>query len=565
MLSIDPIDHKPGHAYVSHESVHVTVNKVGPFSNPHETYRYYSLPFCSAAPSTFDGQDGSEDGVIVGGKKHRQGLGGNLAGDRKETSPYDITFGDQVPWRQLCQTTLTPEDVAAFKEAVHNDYYFEFYVEDLPMWGYVGEISGEDLVLGEIEGSRTYLFPHLHFKLGVNGENIVSASIYTQSHRKVDITDPTGSIDVTFSYSVEWINEANLSYGNRMSRYVDSAFLPDSLEIHWLSIINSFVLVLLLTTFLSVILIRILKKDFSKYMDLDEEIGGEEEETGWKLIHGDVFRFPHHKMIFSAAQGSGAQLACACFILLVSALVGIQMGGTQWVNNIILTSLLFPAPLTGIFAWVNSVAIAHKSTAALPFGTILIVLSLFVFVSFPLTIVGGILGRNLAKDFNAPTRTKKLPREIPSQGPWYNSALVQTLFAGFLPFSAIYIELHYIFASVWGHKIYTLFGILFLALAMLTVVTSFITISLIYFQLAREDHRWWWRSFFNGGSTGIFIYAYSFFYYHQKSAMGGLLQGSFFFGYMAIVSFASSLILGYIGWAGTCVFVKYIYGRVKCD
>jgi hypothetical protein len=110
----------------------------------------------------------------------------------------------------------------------------------------------------------------------VNGENIVSASIYTQSHRKVDITDPTGSIDVTFSYSVEWINEANLSYGNRMSRYVDSAFLPDSLEIHWLSIINSFVLVLLLTTFLSVILIRILKKDFSKYMDLDEEIGGGE-------------------------------------------------------------------------------------------------------------------------------------------------------------------------------------------------------------------------------------------------------------------------------------------------
>ena len=81
-------------------------------------------------------------------------------------------------------------------------------------------------------------------------------------------------------------------------------------------------------------------------------------------------------------------------------------------NNIILTSLLFPAPLTGIFAWVNSVAIAHKSTSALPFGTILIVLSLFAFVSFPSTIVGGILGRNMAKEFNAPTRTKKLPREV---------------------------------------------------------------------------------------------------------------------------------------------------------
>ena len=27
------------------------------------------------------------------------------------------------------------------------------------------------------------------------------------------------------------------------------------------------------------------------------------------------------------------------------------------------------------------------------------------------------------------------------------------MMAGFLPFSAIYIELYYIFASVWGHKV----------------------------------------------------------------------------------------------------------------
>jgi len=32
--------------------------------------------------------------------------------------------------------------------------------------------------------------------------------------------------------------------------------------------------------------------------------------------------------------------------------------------------------------------------------------------------------------------------------------------AGFLPFSAIYIELYYIFASVWGHKVYTIYSIL---------------------------------------------------------------------------------------------------------
>ena len=34
-------------------------------------------------------------------------------------------------------------------------------------------------------------------------------------------------------------------------------------------------------------------------------------------------------------------------------------------------------------------------------------------------------------------------------------------------------------------------------------VAGFICIALTYFQLAVEDHRWWWRSFLCGGSTGV--------------------------------------------------------------
>ena len=64
-----------------------------------------------------------------------------------------------------------------------------------------------------------------------------------------------------------------------MTRYADSRFLPSSFEIHWLSIINSFVLVLLLTAFLTIILLRVLKNDFSRYMELDDD-AMEEEEVG---------------------------------------------------------------------------------------------------------------------------------------------------------------------------------------------------------------------------------------------------------------------------------------------
>jgi len=137
--------------------------------------------------------------------------------------------------------------------------------------------------------------------------------------------------------------------------------------------------------------------------------------------------------------------------------------------------------------------------------------------------------------------------------------------AGFLPFSAIYIELHYIFNSIWGHKIYTLFGILFLAFIMLFIVTSFITIALIYFQLAREDHRWWWRSFLNGGATGLFILGYSFFYYFQRSEMDGFFQATYFFGYMAVTSYAFFIMLGSLGFCSSLAFVRHICSVIKTD
>ena len=97
-----------------------------------------------------------------------------------------------------------------------------------------------------------------------------------QIDRRVDVTDTSKGIEVQFSYSVEWF-EDDLDWNSRMSRYAESRFLPSSFEIHWLSIINSFVLVLLLTAFLTIILLRVLKNDFSRYMELDDETMDEEE------------------------------------------------------------------------------------------------------------------------------------------------------------------------------------------------------------------------------------------------------------------------------------------------
>lgn len=64
-----------------------------------------------------------------------------------------------------------------------------------------------------------------------------------------------------------------------MDKYREQSFLPQHLEIHWFSIINSSVLVLLLLVILVTIFTRVLKHDFAKF-SRDEELGDEAEETG---------------------------------------------------------------------------------------------------------------------------------------------------------------------------------------------------------------------------------------------------------------------------------------------
>lgn len=68
--------------------------------------------------------------------------------------------------------------------------------------------------------------------------------------------------------------------------------------------------------------------------------------------------------------------------------------GTNWVRNVLTTTMLFCGPLLAMFSYLNSVAWAYGTTAALPFGTIVIIVIIWALVTFPLTVVGGIMGKN---------------------------------------------------------------------------------------------------------------------------------------------------------------------------
>ncbi len=119
---------------------------------------------------------------------------------------------------------------------------------------------------------------------------------------------------VTYSYRVTFVVDNNVRWSSRWDYILES--MPHT-NIQWFSILNSLVIVLFLSGMVAMILLRTLHKDIARYNQIDS---GEDaqEEFGWKLVHGDVFRPPRKGMLLSVFLGSGAQILCMTGITLVS-------------------------------------------------------------------------------------------------------------------------------------------------------------------------------------------------------------------------------------------------------
>lgn len=574
LLFSPPTEGKGVHKYDEGEGIVVWAAKIGSVSSPSTTFLYHSLPFCS--PRLERGKPLS--------------LGQAADGNRFVATQYDVEFKVDAASTVLCSRRLSEEDRLAFRRAVENDYFFLLDIDSLPVWGFVGR---------QEEGVNE-LWTHYRFEMEWNANRVISASVVPANPVSLDNAG-LGTVD--FTYDVVW-KETKVTFGKRMERYREDQFFEQHMEIHWYSIVNSFVTVLLLSAVLGSILVRILRKDLARYSLLsDEEAfdGLEEESSGWKLVHGDVFRFPPAKSLFCALLGTGLQVLVLAFVVFALALAGAfyptnrsallsimvfgfaLTAGTAgytsasymkqlcsddrrhgWIGNLLLTVACFCLPLGCVFAVCNSTAIWYQSTSALPVSSVLGLLALFFLVSVPLTIIGGIIGKNAAQPFAQPCRTRKYKREVPP-APWYRSPLVLMLTVAFLPFTAIYTELFYVFSSMWSLKVYTVFSVLFVVFVILLLVTSLVSMTATYVLLNAEDPRWWWQSWANGAAVGIYIYAYSIWYWYVKSGLSGSLQAVFYYGYSAIVAYALALMLGYVSFRSSLTFVRVIFARVKVE
>ena len=112
--------------------------------------------------------------------------------------------------------------------------------------------------------------------------------------------------------------ESEIRWASRWDSYLEMG----DVQIHWFSIVNSIVVVFFLAGILAMIIVRTLRRDIAQYNKEDEELDEAMEETGWKLVHGDVFRPPQKSTLLCALIGSGVQIGLMGLITIVVAMFG---------------------------------------------------------------------------------------------------------------------------------------------------------------------------------------------------------------------------------------------------
>jgi len=178
----------------------------------------------------------------------------------------------------------------------------------------------------------------------------------------------------------------------------------------------------------------------------------------------------------------------------------------------------------------------YGSSDAVPFWIMLVIMVLWFCVSVPLVFLGSYFGyKKDAIEF--PVNTSNIPRQIPDQ-PWFMNIWFTIFIGGILPFGACFVELFFILSSIWTGWYYYVFGFLLIVFAILLITAAEITLLFCYFQLCAENYHWWWRSFMTGGSTGLWVFMYSAWYF-KGLGINTFATYLLYFGYMGAVSMVS--------------------------
>eukprot|EP00297_Palpitomonas_bilix_P003412 CAMPEP_0113894536 /NCGR_PEP_ID=MMETSP0780_2-20120614/16788_1 /TAXON_ID=652834 /ORGANISM="Palpitomonas bilix" /LENGTH=579 /DNA_ID=CAMNT_0000885119 /DNA_START=50 /DNA_END=1786 /DNA_ORIENTATION=- /assembly_acc=CAM_ASM_000599 len=547
--------------YADGDELEVKVNKITS-TKTQLPFDYYHLPFCKPDSIEYDAEN----------------LGSVLQADRASNSLYKMDMRKPKQCQVVCRKELEAGDLQGFSDRISEEYRVNMMLDYLPLatprlreegepprlvktyqMGYsLGQMGGDDLPSSMPESA--YLNNHLSFTVlyhedsDFEGARVVGFEVEAISvqhkyegewndakppaistcdtsktggsvpfgmHVPMSVTPKEGDEgktekrEVIFTYDVQW-RPSPIQWASRWDLYL----LMEDDQIHWFSIINSLMIVLFLTGMVAMIMMRTLNNDLRRYEQL-ETSDEAQEESGWKIVHGDVFRPPSYGGFLSVLVGTGTQLVAMTLLTLVVALLGVLSpanrgallnafvgifvvmsgaGGytsarmyksfqlTAWKTNAIWTALFFPTISFFVFFVLDIIVWAEQSVAAVPFTTIIALWAIWFGVSLPLVLAGSFFGYR-RDAVEPPVRVNKIPRQIPTQL-WYMHTIPTLLMGGILPFGAVFIELFFILSSIWLHQFYYVFGFLFVVFVILVITCAEISIVLVYFQLCVENYHW---------------------------------------------------------------------------
>ena len=539
--------------FESGDPVKVKVNKLSsPKNLPFDFYSLY--PFCKP-----------KGGVV----SFHENLGEVLRGDRIENSVFEGKFRKDSHCTAACRSPgLSEADVKLWKQRVKDQYRVNMILDNLP----VGQVRVKKVKVKDAETrkktERVVRFYERGFPVGHvvdvdDGDDGDDGGVVVYNHFVFKVLyhpDETTQRVVGFEvvpYSVDSSMDgacdpktglrADALEGNRLQRitkgeamnftydivYVPSEItwstrwesyltMPTSKDVHWFSIVNSLMVLLFLTGMVAMIMLRTLRRDISAYNDLEtaEEAA---EETGWKLVHGDVFRPPKFASWLAVCVGTGTQVLSMVVGSMVLSVMGVlspanrgSLGTagiflfvfsgvfngyasarayrsfkmTQWKRTTTRAALAFPMLVSTVFLLLNFLVWGQRSSGAVPFWSLFALMFLWFGVSVPLTFVGSFVGyrKEAPED---PVRTNKIPRQVPETA-WWNGWLTTVVMGGVLPFGAVFMELFFILSSLWQQQVYYLFGILTISYTIMAVTCAELAIVLVVrvdvLTCARSSH-----------------------------------------------------------------------------
>lgn len=228
---------------------------------------------------------------------------------------------------------------------------------------------------------------------------------------------------------------------------------------------------------------------------------------------------------------------------------------------------MFPGLVFAFIFVLNLFTWAQASSTALPFSTLLALACLWLLIQVPLVHLGSYYGFHRSAAWEHPTRTSSIPRQVPPQQWYTRNTATLPLLAGLVPFAVLFIELLFVFKSLYLDKssYYYVFGFLSIITALLAITVAETVLISTYVVLNAENHNWWWQSFLVGGGSGFWIFVYSAWYYATRLHIEGFVSSLLFFSYAALACAVYSLATGTIGFLTAYAFVRRIYSGVKVD